>query len=407
MFLRTLMQYMIDEKEKEAPLFKELRNKYPDFGEKLLMPASVTGETKNPLIGFASSNDWKSLIEFYTGHRSSKITSIFLSKLLIEYETEEYEYGIDKILMDYQSNNTPDRSRPNSFTVLLDKKKKKKMIDRFFLEKAQLAKRCGLNIGQIQNVLENHNSVGEKHTSRRYSQVSIFGLTNIKDLIGTEKTYRILLTWNGDTGYGTLSDSVYMFETLVQHSKNPALGYKIDRIKDCPISNVKDFHDFLVQEQNYVERKIGSMPIQYTGFRAWLSKLKIEGLETYIPEQTGDLVEIGQKLHNCIGTYKKRVANGSDTIVAFKQGDQFKMAMNVYIVEPKFAPTERGMVNTENMAELESMMRSITPGEVRIVEFKENYNKTVQDETKNLVEKQLVELFTEYKKELLDNKTAT
>jgi hypothetical protein len=83
------------------------------------------------------------------------------------------------------------------------------------------------------------------------------------------------------------------------------------------------------------------------------------------------------------------------------------MAMNVYIVEPQFAPTEREMVNTENMAELESMMRSITPGEVRIVEFKENYNKTVQDETKNLVEKQLVELFTEYKKKLLDNKTTT
>lgn len=80
------------------------------------------------------------------------------------------------------------------------------------------------------------------------------------------------------------------------------------------------------------------------------------------------------------------------------------MVINVKIVEPIFRPSDQELMMVEDRYDVENILRSVNPGRVEIVEFEQDYNKPVQDETKNTVRNQLFELFTKYKKELLDNK---
>ncbi len=413
MSLRTLFQYMADERKNEAPLFQELRQKYPDFGENLLLRVKTSTDrqsTDDWLNGFLIANTWPELVEFYTGHSSSMIMKKFLSKMLIDKETAEYEYGIDKILSEaalftsetFASSSTSVSFKNTPFTVKLDKKKTKKMIDLYLLEKMVIAKKVGLNLGQMVNVIDQHKPFPQNFERPRWSgdrRLELFYF------LGTEKTYRMLLTWNGEQA-GYLGDCVYIYGQLEGYSLS--MGYDLSRVKNISVANITTIHDGLVEEQKYIEKKIDSAEIQYKGFRTWLSKIKIEGFDVHLPQTTGELVEIGEQLNNCIGTYKKRVLSGTDTIVAFKDQTtgKFEMGLNVDIQEPVFELTEEEIKNLSD-GKVQKVYQNITPGRARIAEFRLNHNRPVQDETHKTVEKQLLELFTEYKKELLDNKTTS
>jgi hypothetical protein len=366
---KTLFQYITDEKKKEAPLFQELRQKYPDFGENLLLQTEDQSQD-DWLNGFRIANTWSELVKFYTGHSSPMIMKKFLSKILADKELAELEYecSIDEILLNIAS--PPFDNRQLMEKII--KKKTKKMIDRYLLVKLDIAKRVGLNLGQMINVIEQHTSPKNFEMPRNPRNLGLFYL------IGPKKTYRALLTCNGEQA-SYLYDCTFIYSQLEGYSL--PMGYDLSRVKKISVANIETLHDGLVKEQTYLEKKLDSVEIPYRGFRTWLPKIKIEGFDTYLPKTTGDLAEIGAQLKNCISTYKTRVLSGTDTIVAFKgqTTGKFQMALNVFIQEPD---DER-------------------PGKVQVLEFRLKHNKRVSDKMYVAVESQISELFTQYKQELL------
>ena len=373
MGLRQLLDGVKKERALEPVLMKELRKAHKDLGHPILSPER---EHNSLSTGFYVAKDWGSFVEYYTGHRSSHTMKLFLSKIVKQYDCNEHAYGIDDLLEQYEAIKNEDKDfekKHLEFNVKVTLLKQRSDVNYILLLKTLLAKKIGLNIGQIQSIIENdeEKNVYEKQVSK-FSNHEIDGMTNLLRFIGNEKSYEILKKIKYSNLF-ELVDSVRMFESL-KNASSGNVQYDLERVKKIPASSSKSLHDGLVAENVYLESKIDSIDIEYPEYVKKLEKIKIEGMRAVLPKTSGDLIEIGYKLHNCIGTYKKKVASGQANIVVFvdeKSGD-YKMAMNVDVYYD------------ENLGKFNS----------KIVEFREDYNVAVQDETKKLVEDQLVKIYS-------------
>lgn len=385
MNLRDILSDIAKERWQEPSLMRDLRKTYNNFKHETL---SLKQRPFEPSIytilsiGFFEKN-WTDFAKHYSGKTSSLYIKLLMSRLVRAVKSQEFEYGLDELLAEFESKK--DEENPE-FNVKIQEKKIVMTVDYYLLNKIVFAKNAGLNLDQICNIIDRHTLRGtEPESSKNLStfRKSHFDETlSLLSFIGQEKSYQVIKTTE-PVDVTLLYDCGRMFKNLEE--KAVAGKYDLSRIKKLPASSMHRLHDELVAEQTYLEKKLDSMDIEYPSYIKKLEKINIDGMVAVLPKTTGELIDIGQRLHNCIGTYKNRVACGQDTIVAFMDTDkkEYKMAMNVHL----------------------SYNQQLQRFEPKIIEFREDYNKMVQDDTRKLVEDQLVKIYSKNYKDSVVSKS--
>lgn len=83
---------------------------------------------------------------------------------------------------------------------------------------------------------------------------------------------------------------------------------------------LSDIHEILVRDYSRVTTP--NVEIPYASFQPKKFNITIEDIEFKLPAMTHDLIDVGQKLSNCVGSYSDSVISGRSTIiVGYKEGE--------------------------------------------------------------------------------------
>ncbi len=87
----------------------------------------------------------------------------------------------------------------------------------------------------------------------------------------------------------------------------PAIKTKATKVK------LKDLHDWLVDQQAVIKHEGYALEVPEHIVRRF--QMQADQVKFYLPEHSMDLVKGGKIMHNCVGTYGRRMANGECNIV--------------------------------------------------------------------------------------------
>lgn len=144
----------------------------------------------------------------------------------------------------------------------------------------------------------------------------IRGLHSVRDFLQRydhKKIVKILTTANG---YGDLRDTADQYETHPD---------KIVLLED--FKTLKDIHDYVSREFGKI--KDPAVVFEYPDYVQSIDGVEIEGLIIKLAKDSHVLIDWGQEMHNCIGSYKDRVASKECVLIGVYEGSKIKYNIEV------------------------------------------------------------------------------
>lgn len=108
-------------------------------------------------------------------------------------------------------------------------------------------------------------------------------------------------------------DAAMMYEKLI-------VTYSMDNVNKLLSGNIKEIHDKLMIEVN--KQKYKNIPIEYSKREKKL-EANMDGLSFELAKDTNALVDCGQQMHICVGSYRDKVLNKCATIVFLKENEKY------------------------------------------------------------------------------------
>lgn len=105
-----------------------------------------------------------------------------------------------------------------------------------------------------------------------------------------------------------IEDIGRMYEQIIEKNNE----YKLPKWK-----NAKDLHDQLVRDHRRIQTS--NLKIRLTEKEKKYEE-KIEEFNVYLPRETHELIEIGEKLENCVASYRNSALNKTCTIAVLRKG---------------------------------------------------------------------------------------
>lgn len=132
-----------------------------------------------------------------------------------------------------------------------------------------------------------------------------------------------------------LSDSINM---LTKYKKENIKDFKVLELAPNGIEipkkyrTIKELHDLVSIQANTIEKAANSEEFDYDDLIKRIDGIEVDGIEYVLPKVSFDLADVGQKLHNCVGSYKHNVKDGSSIIVFGKESGEVKycLELNIY-----------------------------------------------------------------------------
>ena len=127
-------------------------------------------------------------------------------------------------------------------------------------------------------------------------------LNDLKDAKGEKWMHETIKDWCDGDIY--VDDMVWMYGYLTEHNKKAVWSKKLRR---------RDLHDTIVSIYN--KQKHENIVFDYKDKSLNLCG-RLGGLQFLLPPDSDNLLELGKRMKNCVGSYKERVATGKVDIVA-------------------------------------------------------------------------------------------
>lgn len=156
-------------------------------------------------------------------------------------------------------------------------------------------------------------------------------LNDLKDAKGEKWMHETIKDWYDGDGY--VNDMVWMYGYLTERNKKALWAKKLRR---------RDLHDTVMVIYNKQTHE--NIVFEYDDKSLNLCG-RLGGLQFLLPPDSDNLLELGKRMKNCVGSYKERVATGKVDIVAAFNRDMRPLICieidNGEIVQAKLACNKR------------------------------------------------------------------
>lgn len=167
-------------------------------------------------------------------------------------------------------------------------------------------------------------------------------LRNLKSVKNEKWMHETIKDWCG--GNRDVNDMAWMYGKLTERNKKAVWGQKLRR---------RDLHDTIMTIYN--KQKHENIVFEYEDKSLNLCGY-LGGLQFLLPPDSDNLLELGKRMKNCVGSYRERVANREVDIVAAFNRDMRPLICieidNGEIVQAKLACNKR----VEEKAELNQLI---------------------------------------------------